>query len=81
MLLATSKENAYAGIYIYSPETEAVDTNVEIDVYQYVLDDKYDLHKYQCKLAQTGGPSFLETNSAHHFHDPSVESLAQEIFF
>ena len=81
LLLATSKENAYAGIYIYSPETEAVDTNVEIDVYQYVLDDKYDLHKYQCNLAQTGGNSFLETNSAHHFHDPSVESLVQEIFF
>ena len=81
LLLATSKENAYAGIYIYSPETEAVDTNVEIDVYQYVLDDKYDLHKYQCNLAQTGGNSILETNSAHHFHDPSVETLAQEIFF
>ncbi|MGA1402631.1 MAG: hypothetical protein ACO312_05780, partial [Candidatus Nanopelagicaceae bacterium] len=43
LMLATSKENAAAGIYIYASETESIDKDVEIDIYQFVLDDKYDL--------------------------------------
>ena len=43
MMLATSKENAAAGIYIYASETDSIDKDVEIDLYQFVLDDSYDL--------------------------------------
>ena len=45
-MLASSKENAAAGIYIHSAEVEAIDPDIEIDVYQFVLDDRYDLHQY-----------------------------------
>ena len=49
-MLATSKENAAAGIYIYASETESIDKDVEIDLYQFVLDDKYDLHAYKSSV-------------------------------
>ena len=44
LMLATSKENAAAGIYIYASETDAIDKDVEIDLYQFIIDDSYDLH-------------------------------------
>ena len=81
LLLATSKENAYAGNYIYSPETETIDSDVEIDIYQFVLDDKYDLHKYQCEATGDGGPEILQTNVSHHFHDPATDDVVQKVFF
>ena len=81
LLLATSRENAAAGNYIYSPETETIDSNVEIDIYQFVLDDKYDLHKYQCEATGDGGPEILQTNVSHHFHDPATDDVVQKVFF
>jgi len=81
LLLATSRENAYAGNYIYSPETETIDSDVEIDIYQFVLDDKYDLHKYQCEATGDGGPEILQTNVSHHFHDPATDDVVQKVFF
>ena len=47
LMLATSKENAAAGIYIYASETDSIDSDVEIDMYQFILDEKYDLHNYK----------------------------------
>ena len=37
LMLATSKENAAAGIYIYASETDSIDKDVEIDIFQFVL--------------------------------------------
>ena len=51
-MLATSKENAASGIYIYASETDSIDKDVEIDIYQFVLDDKYDLHNYTASLSK-----------------------------
>ena len=50
LMLASSKENAAAGIYIYASETDSIDKDVEIDLYQFILDDKYDLHNYTSTL-------------------------------
>ena len=80
LMLATSKENAAAGIYIYASETETIDQNIEIDLYQFVLDDKYDLHTYSCGLVNTvvGG---IETDIAHIFDKPSSATTYQKVFF
>ena len=80
LMLATSKENAAAGIYIYSSETESVDPDVEIDLYQFVLDDKYDLHKYKCSVSASvsGG---IETTTAHIFDIPTGPGNQQVVFF
>ena len=32
LMLATSRENAAAGIYIYASETDSIDADVEIDI-------------------------------------------------
>ena len=50
LMLAETRANAAAGIYIYSSESETVDPNVEIDLYKFVLDEKYDLDTYKCQL-------------------------------
>jgi len=76
LLLATSPENAAAGIYIYSPETDTIDTDVEIDIYQYVLDNKYDLLKYTCNIAADGT---ISSDVSHNFDDPIT--VPQKIFF
>ena len=76
LLLATSPENAAAGIYIYSPETDTIDTDVEIDIYQYVLDGKYDLLKYTCNIAADGT---ITSDVSHNFDDPTT--VPQKIFF
>ena len=76
LLLANSKENAAAGIYIYSSETDAIDSDVEIDIYQYVLDNKYDLHRYTGNVSGTGN---IRTSVAHHFDIPS-SNYVQEVF-
>jgi hypothetical protein len=80
LMLATSEENAAAGIYIYSSETDAVDLNVEIDVYQYVLDIKYDLHQYQTGIA-SGSSTEFETDRPHIFDKPAANTTLQRVFF
>ena len=80
LMLATTKENAAAGIYMYSPETESVDYDVEIDLYQYVLDDTYKLHQYVCNFP-TGQTTVIETDVPHVFDVPGTEAHVQEIFF
>jgi len=80
LLLATSSENAAAGIYIYSSETDGIDPNVEIDVYQYVLDVNYDLHQYQTTIA-AGSATLLQTDRPHAFDKPSNNVTSQLVFF
>jgi hypothetical protein len=70
IMLATSVENAAAGIFIYSSETEAVDQDVEIDVYQYVLDVSYDLNKYETTVDSTN-LEILVTTEPHVFDIPT----------
>ena len=79
-MLATSKENAAAGIYIYSSETESVDADVEIDLYQFVLDEKYDLHNYKCNVSAnvSGG---IETDTANVFDIPVANQSDPQIVF
>jgi len=82
LMLATSKENAAAGIYIYASETASIDKDVEIDMYQFVLDDKYDLHNYRAKLTNTVNAG-IETDVSHIFDVPSSslpQSIAQRVF-
>jgi len=78
LMLAATKENAAAGIYIYSPETDAVDPNVQIEIQQYVLDETYDLHKYKCNIA---GATELETDVSHIFDLPNNNVTPQKVFF
>ena len=78
LMLATSPENAAAGIYIYSPETDAIDNDVVIDLYQYVIDGKYDLHRFTCNVASAG---VIETDVSHIFDDPGANSLPHAVFF
>jgi hypothetical protein len=71
LMLATSIENAAAGIFVYSPETEAVDPDVEIDVYQYLLDLKYDLSKYETTV-KASNLEILTTTEPHIFDVPTT---------
>lgn len=71
MLLATSIENAAAGIFVYSSETEAVDSDIEIDVYQYLLDLKYDLNKYETSV-KVSNLEILVTSEPHVFDIPTT---------
>ena len=78
LMLAATKENAAAGIFIYSPETDSVDPDVEIEVQRYILDNTYDLHKYRCNVAGAGE---IETDVAHIFDLPSNSVTPQLVFF
>ena len=78
LMLATSKENAAAGIYIYASETDSIDQDVEIDLYQFILDDKYDLHNYTATLASA---TFVQTDVSHIFDKPSASTTPQKVFF
>ena len=80
LMLATSKENAAAGIFIYASETQSIDPNVEIDLYQFVLDDKYDLHTYKCNLTNTVNAG-IETDVSHIFDKPSAATTPHKVFF
>jgi hypothetical protein len=80
LMLATTKENAAAGIYIYSSETESVDENVEIELQQYVLDETYDLHQYTCNFI-TGQTDVIESDVPHIFDVPTNTNTVQKIFF
>ena len=77
LMLATSPENAAAGIYMYSSETDSVDEDVEIVLNTFVLDTKYDLHKYKSNVV---GASEIETNVAHIFDVPAPNTTPQVVF-
>ena len=77
LMLATSPENAAAGIYMYSSETDSVDSEVEIVLNRFVLDTKYDLHKYKSNVV---GASEIETNVAHIFDVPAPNTTPQIVF-
>ena len=82
LMLATSKENAAAGIYIYASETDSIDKDVEIDMYQFILDDTYDLHNYKATLS-TSVVAGIETDVSHVFDKPSSSlssTDAQKVF-
>ncbi|CAF34283.1 hypothetical protein S-PM2d218 [Synechococcus phage S-PM2] len=77
LMLATSPENAAAGIYMYSPETNSVDPDVEIELQSYVLDSNYDLHQYKCNVV---GASEIESSVAHIFDVPAPNTTPQRVF-
>jgi len=83
-MLARTKENACSGIYIYSSETDSVHPDVEIEMYQFTLDDTYDLHKYTCNLLEispgTTSSTIFETDVPHVFDSPTTET-PQKVFF
>ncbi len=78
LMLSSTKENAAAGIFIYSPETDSVDSDVQIEVQRYILDDTYDLHRYRCNISGAGE---LETDVAHIFDIPDASVIPQKVFF
>ena len=78
LMLSSTKENAAAGIYIYSPETDSVHPDVEIQIQRYVLDESYDLHRYRCNIAGAGE---IETDVSHIFDVPNVSITPQQVFF
>jgi hypothetical protein len=78
LMLAATKENAAAGIYIYSPETNSVNPDVEIEIQRYILDEKYDLHRYRCNIAGAGQ---IETDVSHIFDIPNASVIPQQVFF
>jgi hypothetical protein len=80
LMLASSKENAAAGIYIHSAEVEAIDSDIEIDIYQFVLDDKYDLHQYNCIL-DISVNSGIRTDVPHIFDVPFASIPGHRVFF
>ena len=80
LLLAATKENATAGIYVYSSETDAIDSNVEIEVHQYLLDEVYDLHQYTCNFVN-GASQIVTTDVNHVFDLPNASVTPQKVFF
>ena len=80
IMLATSIENANAGIYIYSPETETVDSGVVIEVHQYVQDVNYDLIQYRCSIVP-GSNSVFATEGPHSFDKQQTNTTPQTVFF
>ena len=86
LMLAETRANAAAGIYLYSSESDTIDENVEIDMYKFVLDEKYDLDTYKCQLdvpvaggtAVSGG---IVANVAHIFDVPNASTTPQRVFF
>ena len=80
LMLASTKENAAAGIYIYSSETDAIDPDVQIEMQQYVLDGSYDLHQYLCNFA-TGQTDVIQTDVPHIFDVPGSINTVHKVFF
>ena len=80
LMLANSKENAAAGIYIHSAEVEGIDPDIEIDIYQFVLDDKYDLHQYACILDNAVNNG-IRTDVPHIFDVPFANVQGHQVFF
>jgi hypothetical protein len=86
IMLAASEENANAGIYIYSPETNSVAPGVTIEIHQYVKDINYDLIKYKTNLVSNSTTTF-ETEGPHGFDKPLSSTTdtedwsPQKVFF
>jgi hypothetical protein len=77
-MLATSIENATAGIYIYSSETEGVHPDVQIELHQYVTDTPYDLHRYTAELVS----SRIFRSTTNHIFDTAFNGAeVQKVFF
>ena len=80
LMLARTKDNAAAGIYIYSSETDSVDPEVEIELQQYVLDVRFDLHQYLTNEVP-GQNDVLQTDVPHVFDVPGSVATVHKIFF
>ena len=77
-MLATSLENASAGNYIYSSETNSIDPDVQIEVHQYLTDVNYDLHRYTCSLVS----SRVFQTTTNHIFDTAISGVqVQQVFF
>jgi len=77
-MLATSRENATAGNYIYSSETNGLDPDVQIEVHQYLTDVNYDLHRYTCSLVSS---RVFQTSTNHVFDTGIAGVQVQKVFF
>ena len=77
-MLATSIENAAAGNYIYSSETNSIDPDIQIEVHQYLTDVDYDLHRYTCSLTSS---RVFETTTNHVFDTAIAGVQVQQVFF
>ena len=80
IMLASSKENAAAGIYIHSAEVDGIDPDIEIDIYQFVLDDRFDLHQYSCVL-EVNTNNRIRTDVPHIFDVPFADISGHKVFF
>jgi hypothetical protein len=80
IMLASSKENAAAGIYIHSAEVDSIDPDIEIDIYQFVLDDRFDLHQYSCVL-EVNTNNRIRTDVPHIFDVPFADISGHKVFF
>ena len=80
-LLASTLENARAGNYIYSPETEAIDPDVIIEINKYIIDQSYDLYQYKGNVAIGAGSGVIETDLSHSFDLPVDGIEPQTVFF
>ena len=80
IMLASSKENAAAGIYLHSSEVEDIHPDIEIDIYQFVLDDNYDLHQYGCVLDGVSNTN-IRTDVPHIFDVPFSNITGHTVFF
>ena len=80
IMLASSKENAAAGIYIHSAEVEDIHPDIEIDIYNFVLDDNYDLHQYSCELDGVSNTN-IRTDVPHIFDVPFPNITGHTVFF
>jgi hypothetical protein len=83
-LLATTLENAKAGNYIYSPETDSINPDVVIEVNKYILDAQYDLYQYITSVSTDAGTGVLKTSVSHSFDIPSdsIDPIDhQKVFF
>ena len=78
LMLASSKENAAAGIYLHSQEVNGIHPDIEIDLYQFTIDDSYDLHQYACVLVNNG----IQTDVSHIFDLPKANvPEGHQVFF
>jgi len=77
-MLATSTENAAAGNYIYSSETEGMSPDIQVEVHQYLTDVNYDLHRYTCSLASS---RVFQTTTNHIFDTGITGAQVQKVYF
>jgi len=77
-MLATSIENATAGNYIYSSETNGIDPDVQIEVHQYLTNVQYDLHRYTARLTSS---RVFETSTNNVFDTAYAGVQVQQVFF